>query len=470
MVIPKKASLDITSLKPAAKPGLHSSTNSISKEYSQSTVKKRTNFLISSINWDYKKIKNYQLKETKKLLINAYENVPFYRKNFKKINFDPFSFSNLKEIKKIPIINKEIILKNHSDFVAKNANLKSLNYMTTGGSTGNPLKIIMNPEIRSLAHANTHFYMKIAGFELNKEKSIRLHGNQIDERLINKNQFWYLENNRLIMSVYHISEKTCLSYMEAIDNFKPKYIHSYPSAIFLLTILVKKYGYKFPKSLKAIFCDSETLYPKQKKVIEEYCNVQVFNTYGHTEGAVMGVTFPNSNCIELIPQIGLTEIVDNSGNNLIKNGQQGKIVVTGFNNYVFPLIRYDTKDIGVIGSKNHSNNIKYLTLEKIVGRTQDYLISKQNEIVPAAPLLFDYNFDWSGVQQFQLCQKTPGSIIVKIVKDINSKTTQKKILSRFNEILKNRFDIKVSIVKEIKKTKIGKFRYVHQSLKIDNYL
>ena len=99
MVIPKKTSLDITSLKPAAKPGLHSSTNSISKEYSQSTVKKRTNFLISSINWDYKKIKNYQLKETKKLLINAYENVPFYRKNFKRINFDPFSFSNLKEIK-----------------------------------------------------------------------------------------------------------------------------------------------------------------------------------------------------------------------------------------------------------------------------------------------------------------------------------------------------------------------------------
>ena len=65
----------------------------------------------------------------------------------------------------------------------------------------------MNSEIRSLAHANTQFYMQIAGFKLNNEK-VRLHGNQISEELIKKNNIGILKNNRLIMSVYHISEFT----------------------------------------------------------------------------------------------------------------------------------------------------------------------------------------------------------------------------------------------------------------------
>ena len=460
---------NIELIKPAAKPGLHSSSENIAKEYLKETVKKRLKFLISSQNWSNKKIREYQFLELKKLLINSFKNVPFYRREFEKIKFNPFKFSKLEEIKQLPVIDKKIVIQNHKEFIAENIDFKNLNYMTTGGSTGNPLKIIMNSEIRSLAHANTQFYMQIAGFKLNNEKSIRLHGNQISDELIKKKQYWYFENNRLIMSVYHISEITCSAYLNVINKFNPRYIHSYPSAIYLLTRLAKRNNYKFPKSVKAIFCDSETLYPEQKTAIETYFKIKVFNTYGHTEGAVLGITYPNSNDIELVPQIGLTEILNRSGHIADKKDTQGNIVVTGFNNHIFPLIRYDTKDIGIIKNKD-KGNIKYLSLKCILGRTQDYLISNVKEIVPAAPFLFDYNFDWSGIQQFQLYQDTPGLIIVRIVKDNNSLNLEKKIMARFSEVLKEGFVIKVMIVKEINKTPIGKFRYVDQRLNVEDYI
>ena len=47
---------NIESIKPAAKPGLHSSSENIAKEYLKETVKKRLKFLISSQNWSKKKL------------------------------------------------------------------------------------------------------------------------------------------------------------------------------------------------------------------------------------------------------------------------------------------------------------------------------------------------------------------------------------------------------------------------------
>ena len=165
----------------------------------------------------------------------------------------------------------------------------------------------------------------------------------------------------------------------------------------------------------------------------------------------------------------MTEILNRSGHIADKKDTQGNIVVTGFNNHIFPLIRYDTKDIGIIKNKD-KGNIKYLSLKCILGRTQDYLISNVKEIVPAAPFLFDYNFDWSGIQQFQLYQDTPGLIIVRIVKDNNSLNLEQKIMARFSEVLKKGFVIKVMIVREINKTAIGKFRYVDQRLNVEDYI
>ena len=82
------------SIKPAAKPGLHSSSENIAKEYLKETVKKRLKFLVSSQNWSKKKTGQYQFLKLKKLLINSFKNVPFYRREFEKIKYTRLSFLN----------------------------------------------------------------------------------------------------------------------------------------------------------------------------------------------------------------------------------------------------------------------------------------------------------------------------------------------------------------------------------------
>ena len=62
--------------------------------------------------------------------------------------------------------------------------------MTTGGSTGSPLKILMDREYRSRNHASTRYYLTKAGITPGVERGVRLHGNTIPKDVTNSGEFW----------------------------------------------------------------------------------------------------------------------------------------------------------------------------------------------------------------------------------------------------------------------------------------
>ena len=72
------------------------------------------NFLFSSKT----KIKNYQYKKLKKLLIECQKNVPYYKQLFSEINFNPHSdFLTLEDLQKIPILEKDTLIAKREDFI-----------------------------------------------------------------------------------------------------------------------------------------------------------------------------------------------------------------------------------------------------------------------------------------------------------------------------------------------------------------
>ena len=192
---------NITSIvsKPACAPGTHASPDVISSEYDEYVVKKQLQLLKESEKWSRKELEKYQFERLKKLLIHAESNVPYYRKIFKDIGFRACSFNSLDEMKHIPMLSKETIIENIELFIDERADINSLVYMSTGGSTGNPLKVIMSREFRSKNHANTHYYMENLGFKVGGYRSVRLHGNRIPNTILSKGKYWVGEGNRLTM-------------------------------------------------------------------------------------------------------------------------------------------------------------------------------------------------------------------------------------------------------------------------------
>ncbi len=434
-------------------------------------LEERLAFLKESQFWPKHKLEDYQLKELQELLAHAYANVPFYRNTFDRLRFDVRALKSLRNLEKIPCIDKETVKQNYKEFRALNYKNDQISCITTGGSTGNPLEICIDETFDAYRHATTYFYLCVLNgddFNPRQHKSIRLHGDVLSKMLTDQNIFWEKRENKLVMSSYHINADTVNSYIYEINRFRPEYIHAYPSAIYLLAKHMAEHKLNMEIKINCVYCDSETLYDFQKEVIQEIFGCPVYQVYGHTEGATIAIQCRQSDYLHFVPQVGIFELLHEDGTKVDDEGAKGEIVVTGFHNRVMPFIRYKTGDVGVLTKKKCPCCRDWPLIQKVEGRLQDYAVDKKENLVAIGPTLFDYNIDWSGIDKFQIYQDAIGKLVFKI-KILNNKIdNSKKIAENFSMNMKNvfigAFNIEIKIVEELAFTRIGKFRYLDQRL------
>ena len=432
----------------------------------------RVRFLEISQFWKKSQIYEYQLKKLKFLFSHVSNKIPFYIDYFKKNKVQESDFKTLKDVKIFPLIDKKMIQKDMDQFIMKGVKKNTLVHRTTGGSTGTPLTVWSNFDSQIKDGANTQHYMKVFDLDIFKYKSVRLYGDKINSKLIKKNIFWTIKNKRILnMSSYHINRKTLSSYLRVIKKHKPKYIHTRASAIFTFAKFLLEEKIKINLNIKYIFVDGEYLTLGQRKIIESVFSARLINIYGHTEGALVGHPCKFSNFLHFMPQNGILELLNKNGNEVNKIGEKGKIVSTGFNNLVFPLVRYQTGDIGINGPKNCKCERNYKILSEVEGRFQDYVVDKNDNLVPLAPAIFNYSdMDWKGIDEFKIIQKNKGKlkILIQINKKLRpqSQTTLAYAKKKIGEILGSNFIIDTSFIDKLKKTSVGKYRYLDQKLKI----
>jgi phenylacetate-CoA ligase len=431
-------------------------------------------FLKESQFWPRERLEELQLRRLRRLLGNAGTHVPFYRNHFRKQGFEPSDLRRLEDLRGLPTLTKETILEHHRDFLAENVARDSLVYMTTGGSTGNPLKIWMDSRYKACARATTWFHMSVAGFEPGTVSSVRLHGDILPTELVGRGIFWQEapeDPGKLVMSSYHIDSGTAAEFVNRINQHRPRYLHAFSSAVSLLAGYVEELGLDLDLELSAVFTDSEVLYTEQRTRLERVFGCPVYSTYGHTEGSVLGITTPGSRHIHLVPQVGIAELLDEEGKPVTEPGQRGEIVVTGFYNHVFPFIRYRTRDIGILASMDgheHNGGRHFVSLKDVEGRVQDYAVDRTGRAVPLAPALFDYNFDWSGIDRFQVYQNRPGRLVFRLVPSSTAtepfSALEERVKTGFHRILNGDFQMEVERWETIPHTHRGKYRYMIQEI------
>ncbi len=449
---------------------------SITDPLSTPLFKERLAFLHESQWWSADKMAAYQFERLKNIIVHAYHRVPFYRNRYRALHLTPDDLTSLQDIKKFPTITKQTIQENHRDFIPEGVAADTLYQRSTGGSTGVPLTIMMDLDHRARDHANTEYYMNLAGLSIFSYRSARLYGDKIPENVAAKGEYWYIKDDRqLVLSCYHIMKETVREYVAKLNEFQPVYIHSRPSAIYPLCEQMARNDLRLKVSLKGLFLDGEMLPEGQRNLLEQVFGCPVFMIYGHTEGCVVGVTIPPSRDLHFLPQVGLLELLSPDGSEVSREGERGEMVVTGFSNFMFPLIRYRTFDIAIQTKRLCPGNRPYKTVEQVEGRIQDYAINKHHNAIPLAPAFFNYNdMDWKGIRQFQVVQEAVGKLILKIVREPETEESpaamRGRILEKIGQILGNTFDLDLLYVEEIPRTRLGKFRYLDQKLDMQSLI
>ena len=377
--------------------------------------------------------------------INKYiEEVPYYHK-YKNINEKPF------DIRKFPIIRKPDIQSHETEFVSKKANKHLLIKEKTGGSTGWSLTLFRSYHdiIQSLAYVD-HMYSLI-GKNL---KIAVLRGNKPKEGLFER-----ISSKKIILSSYSLSPESLETYLAILRKNRISCIHAYPSSISILARLIKnKYGTIQLPDLKGIFTSSEIFSREEKLLVSEvFPNVKIVDFYAMSERCCCAYSI-GLGYYHFIQDYGYTEFIDTGekkGNNHI-----AEIVATSIMNTTMPFIRYGTDDYVEID--NEGNIIG------IIGRSSDFIINKNQNIVPC--IVLTRNESKKNVINFQFYQDTPGILEYRAV--VSSQFTEKEREMLVND-LTNSFDnkmaCKVVVVSSIERTKIGKQKRLIQKLDLSKY-
>ncbi len=428
----------------------------------------RLAFLEASEFWSADRHLDYQLRALQRLVEHVERHVPFYRDHMRHAGFTAADIQGLDDLRRFPLIDKPTIQDDYDAFIPDHLDRSRLHHRTTGGSTGTPLTVYADDDFYARDKANTEYYMRVFGLDIFSHRSVRIYGDKVDEAEIRQGRYWYVaDGRRLVMSCYHISRETAAAYVEAINDFQPRYIHTRPSSILPLALAVTDLGLELGSGLEAIFCDGEYLTNGQRKTIEQAFKARLTNIFGHTEGAAVGIGCPHSTALHFMPQVGIVEVHGADGTPLSEPGTKGEMVVTGFNNPVFPLIRYRTGDIVQLGKPGCACGRHYTMISDIEGRIQDYVVDRNGNLVPLAPAIFNYNdMDWRGIREFKVVQEQRGQLVMHIQPEADADVTAlcRHAEQHLSAIIGEHFTIQVTVVDRLDKTRIGKYRYLDQKL------
>jgi phenylacetate-CoA ligase len=412
------------------------------------TFRQTFDFLMQSQYWSRQELLDYQFSELQKLLRYSYKNVPYYTQAFNESGIHPSDIRSPQDIRQLPILTKQLVLKNRDKLISKAYTGKTVTFRTSG-STGERLEFL----------GEDSMYKKEAAFVL---RSFKSHGADLYDkpsiwlrRYVPKTPgepLWYYdyELKRLYMSAYHVTKDTVRLYVDAINATGSDILVGYPSSIYILACLLEESGLKLPQ-IKYIHVASEMVLDHWKKKVEKILGIQMKAHYGATERVAFMHQPNNSDNYCDNVEYGFTEFVKNALGDY-------DIVATGFLNRVMPLIRYNTGDTATLNPNDSAASGLPLSVLNITGRSDDILIAASGNRLPGVNF-YTMMYKIDGVKMFQLIQKELGTLDVCLVLEKTADT--QKVTDEVRTNLKNRlgnvdvrFALKDTIQRDPKTQKI----------------
>ena len=148
--------------------------------------------------------------------------------------------------------------------------------------------------------------------------------------------------------------------------------------------------------LKAGIFGAEPWTNEMRRQIEEKLGITAYDIYGLTEVLGPGVAFECSEQtgMHINEDHFIVEVIDPNTGEVLPEGEQGELVFTCITKEAFPILRYRTRDIGVIHRGKCSCGRTLVKMTKPRGRTDDMLIIRGVNVFPSQieTVLLDHGY------------------------------------------------------------------------------
>ncbi|WP_299017144.1 hypothetical protein [uncultured Polaribacter sp.] len=404
---------------------------------------------------------NYQEKELRKLLINAFKNVPFYHDKYSKAGFSLEDFTNFKlsDLPNLPYLEKEDLRKfGTTTLLSKEKEKEKGKFLFSSGSTGTPVSIYFSKKTHQKWFAAYEArVLNWAGVSAETPRGM-IGGRKVIGDTKSKPPYFRINKaeQQTYFSAYHINNKTVANYAKGIIDNKVEYMVGYAMSNYYLAKLFLEHKINIPK-LKAVITSSEKLTDSMRKILEKVYGCKTFDTYSGMEACGL-VSQNRFGDFLFSPDTGVLELVDKQGN-AVENGKEGEVLLTGLLNFDQPLIRYR---IGDRATKNiNQNTVSELNMPSILeinGRIEDCVFTKDGREINRFHSLF---LEIKGLMLGQIIQEEIENFRINlVVENTYAKSSENIIKSRLENQIGDNIEVKFIYLKDVPKNKNGKFRAV----------
>lgn len=404
-------------------------------------------------------LRQYQLRRIQQLLEFAYQNVPFYRDEWKRIGLEPQDIRTLDDFHGIPILTKAKLREHAVDFLSSEAGNKKLIKSGTGGTTDSPIVLFYDYTRARMKEAEMHHFRKWFGWEP-EDKVAYLWGAPQDIPSIESTRYKIINRltyNKLFLFSSLMNKSIMDGFIERLNIFKPDILQGYSNPVSILARHIIESGAEV-HSPKSIVLTAEPCLPYQRKIIESAFNSEVFTFYGCREGGYVGCECNRHighhiNCTSIYMEF-LTE------RGPARPGELGNIVFTDLYNFDMPFIRYQIGDLGTPTATVCTCGANLPVMEFFAGRETDVFVTPQGDFVPGVSLCDRIIEDCKGIEQLQFIQNKIDELLVKIVKGRDySSRDMVQLDARLHKYFQGKLKILKEFVENVPKEKSGKTRF-----------
>ncbi len=331
------------------------------------------------------RLREMQLEKLKALVAHAASSVPFYRRAFREVGFEPGDLKSIDDLGGLPVLDKTVLREHRDEFIAEGLTEKILT-AKTGGSTGEPLSFPIGHSLRAAAAANTARCRRWWGIEVgDRSGNFWGHSRYIRERRIDriKKALTAVKHrvlNRVFCSAYDMSEESMQRYWLRLARFKPAFLIGYATSLYVFADFVRRNNLAGKDlGLKTVISTAEVLYDWQAETVENAFGCRVANEYGMCEAGIIAYECPERS-MHVMDESIIVEILP------VEGSESGDIVVTELENPAAPLVRYNTKDMArrVDGACACGRGLSRIS--KVEGRAYDVIYASDGKAVAGALL------------------------------------------------------------------------------------
>jgi phenylacetate-CoA ligase len=397
-------------------------------------------------------LQRVQEKKLQALVRHAYQNVSYYRQLFDSAGLKPTDIRRVSDLAKIPITTKEVLRDlSLEERIARGVDLKDCEVYATSGSTGIPVKIALSPsDSLKRQMAMVRAFMELGYRITDKYALIRLGRDEDDQK------HWIQSLGLFQVRMIYVLDKVDVQIKELIE-FGPDLLAAYPSALKAIARKIKRDNIEgiHPKTV----CSAgEVLDQETRDLVKAVFGVPLRDIYSAVECGNIAFECEHGN-YHLAADSVLTELLDHD--QPVAPGEEGETVVTCLDLYSMPVIRYNLGDICVPGKKRCPCGRRLPIVQRIEGRSDDYIKLPDGGKVSGTPLIPCFE-GISGVQQIKVTQETLDLLRVEIVKGEGFTSNSVAQLGHHIYTALGRKDISVDFefVDRIPQDKTGKIRAV----------